>query len=239
MHKASQNSRPNNLLKNYYIFINFQFKELTEGMDMLRKNETNIDFPQQDLAVVQGVVQITDQGQLIEKRARKIELIEQGQEWYIDAINDIEIELPPVQFEHLKDLSWLIGKWKDGDEDVSIHFSAHWDKHKNFIIQSFDTSFYGVEELEGMQIIGWDAKEKTIRSWIFDSDGGFGTATWSKEGKSWYAVLTYTLSDGRQASSTNIYTPVDDTRYTYSSVGREVDGEILSNIEPVTVRREE
>lgn len=201
-------------------------------------NEGKVEFPESNLAIVQGVLQIIDHGNLIEKRARKVELVEENEEWYLDSISDIDIEAPPSQFEYLKDLSWLIGDWKDEDEHVTIHFSTHWDKYKNFIIQNFGLAVYSVEELEGIQIIGWDPIEKKIRSWVFDSDGGFGSAVWSQEGKSWHATMRYTLSDGRKASSINIYTPLDANSFTYSSVGRDIDGEILSNIEPVTVVKE-
>jgi len=38
--------------------------------------------------------------------------------------------------------------------------------------------------MAGMQIIGWGPAAKQMRSWVFDSDGGFGTVIWSKKDKS-------------------------------------------------------
>lgn len=201
--------------------------------------ETKIDFPEPDYAVVTGALQIFDKDNLIEKKARKLELVKEDGKWYLDTIREVDVEAPPAPPEELTTLNWLIGNWKDADEDVDITFSTHWDKHKNFIIQRFNTKIYDVEELEGMQIIGWDPNENKIRSWIFDSDGGFGSGTWSKDGNSWNIDVKYTLSDGRQASSVNIYTPGDANSYTYSSIGRDVDGEVLPNIDPVKVIREE
>lgn len=79
--------------------------------------------------------------------------------------------------------------------------------------------------------------KEVVRSWVFDSDGGFGEGTWEKVDKSWYATMRFTLGDGGVASSINIYTPVDDRSYTYASVEREVNGEILPDMNPVTVEK--
>jgi hypothetical protein len=45
------------------------------------------------------------------------------------------------------------------------------------------------------------------------------------------------LSDGRKASMVNIIRVIDDDTFTLQSVGREVDGELLPNIDEVTVIR--
>lgn len=89
-----------------------------------------------------------------------------------------------VSYDHLKELEWLVGKWQDQDEDVDIHFNTYWDKFKNLIHQEYIMEVYGLEEFEGMQIIWWDPAEKKIRSWIYDSDGGFGSGVWNKVGLS-------------------------------------------------------
>ena len=88
-----------------------------------------------------------------------------------------------------------------------------------------------MDDLEGTQIVGWDPAAGTIRSWMFDSDGGFGEGVWSKKGNSWIVKFSQVLPDGRKASATNIYTIVDDNTFTWKSVGREVDGEFLPNVD--------
>ena len=80
--------------------------------------------------------------------------------------------------------------------------------------------------LEGTQVIGWDPAADTIRSWMFDSDGGFGEGTWSKKDNSWIVKFNQVLPDGRKASATNIYTIVDGNTFTWKSIGRKVDGRV-------------
>lgn len=202
-------------------------------------NGEKIEFPDSDSAVVEGVLNIYENGELTDRKARKLELVKEDGKWYLDSAREYDIELPPALYERLKGLEWMVGSWKDQDEDVTITFKTKWDKYKNFLMQNFNVGIFGLETLEGMQIIGWDPTSEKIHSWIFDSDGGVGSGVWTQQDKSWQVAVSYTLSDGRKASSVNIYTPIDQKSYTFASIGRDVDGEVLPNIEPVTVVREE
>lgn len=199
---------------------------------------TNITFPEPNQAIVEGVVEIKEKGQLIERDARKIKLVNQNNQWYIKELREIEVAPAPSAFSHLKELEWLIGKWKDGNEDVTITFSAKWDKFKNFILQNFKMETYGLEAIEGFQIIGWDPIEENIHSWVYDSDGGFGEGIWNKQNNGWQVTLNYVLSDGSEGTATNVYTNINDKSYRYSSIDRSLDGESLDNIPPVTVKKE-
>jgi len=137
-------------------------------------------------------------------------------------------------FEHLKELEWFVGDWVDKTDDMVFSSIWRWDFNKNFLIQDFNMKGDGQEELKGQQIVGWDPRDGSVRSWIFDSDGGFGECSWIKEDKSWYAKTLFVLADGRVASATHIYTKIDDKNYTFSSVGRDINGEVLPDIGPFT-----
>ena len=77
----------------------------------------------------------------------------------------------------------------------------------------------------------------TIRSWMFDSDGGFGEGTWSKHGDTWVVKFNQVLADGRKASATNVYKMVDGNTFTWKSIGRKLDGQFLDNIDEVKMVR--
>lgn len=199
----------------------------------------SIEFPNADEAVENGVMKVTIDDQPTQQVAYQAEYVKENGHWLIKAISEIELQEPPSNFEQLKDLAWLVGKWEDLDDHVDILFDNQWDKYKNFITQHFTMKIYGQDDIEGKQIIAWDPAKQVVRSWVFDSDGGFGEGTWEKADKSWYATMQFTLGDGRIASSINIYTPVDDHSYTFASIEREVDGEILPDMDPVTVEKVE
>ena len=95
-----------------------------------------------------------------------------------------------------------------------------------------------VEAVEDVrQVVGWDPVAKTIRSWMFDSEGGFGEGVWSREDNRWTVRFHQILADGRLAFATNVYTYVDGNTFTWQSVGREVDGAPLPDVDPVTLVR--
>ena len=76
--------------------------------------------------------------------------------------------------------------------------------------------------MAGMQIIGWDEAKEQIRSWTFDSDGGFNQRAWEKAGERWSVQQTATLPDGTLASSTSLLTPLDENSFTWQQVSRVV-----------------
>ena len=47
------------------------------------------------------------------------------------------------------------------------------------------------------QRIGWDPLARQIRSWEFDSEGGFGEGRWSRDGERWVVKHTGVRPEGR------------------------------------------
>lgn len=207
------------------------------GDAKLELQVNNIAFPDQNTAVQSGMAILTKDGKEIEKTVYKAVFEKTNGKWLIARVSEIAHGDAPSNYEHLKDLEWMIGKWLDEDEDSENSMVCTWDRYKNFITQQFALSSEGVFQLEGRQIIAWDPSQERIRSWIFDSDGGFGEGTWEKKGDSWVVETAQTLADGSKASAMNIYTPIDKESYRWESTGREVDGTFLPDIEPVTVKR--
>lgn len=152
-------------------------------------------------------------------------------------VNEKVVNATASNYEHLKELGWLVGSWIDQDENIVVTSDWKWAMNKNFLIQNFSMKVLDHDELQGRQIIGWDPVNARLHSWIFDSDGGFGESDWSKDGDSWFASTVYTLSDGRKASATHIYTKVGDNSYTFASQNRDVDGKVLPNIGPFKIIR--
>jgi hypothetical protein len=143
----------------------------------------------------------------------------------------------PTNRDELKKLDWLIGQWIDQDEEAELSLDYNWDENENFITNQFTIRTKETKILTGKQIIGWDPDKKTIRSWVFDSDGGFGQGMWLQKGEKWIVEAAYTLSNGESASAINVYTKIDKDSYSFESTGRSIDGEILPDVEPVTVIR--
>lgn len=158
--------------------------------------------------------------------------------WKIDSVREEDLPAPaPTHYEQLKDLEWMIGEWLDADENAAIETSCRWSTNNNFLIRSFRVNVQDRVDFEGTQVIGWDPAAQTIRSWLFDSDGGFGAGRWSGGDGRWTVQTLSVLPDGRRASATNIHEIIDENSFRFQSIGRQVNGELLPNIDPVTVVR--
>lgn len=158
--------------------------------------------------------------------------------WKLDSVREEEAPAAaPSHFENLQDLQWMIGRWSDTSDAANVESSCRWTTNRNFIVQSFKVYVEDRVDFEGTQVIGWDPALQTIRSWTFDSDGGFGAGRWSNDGARWTVQTLNVLPDGRRGSSTNIYEVVNGDTVRYRSIGRQVDGEPLPSVGPVTLVR--
>ena len=62
--------------------------------------------------------------------------------------------------------------------------------------------------LEGWQIIGWDPIDERIRSWTFDSEGGFADGYFTREGSRWLLRETGVAPDGSRTGADNTITKI-------------------------------
>jgi hypothetical protein len=137
----------------------------------------------------------------------------------------------------LEELAWMVGDWVDQDEDATIESSVNWTKNGKFLTRSFRVTLKDGALHSGVQFIGWDPAEKTIRSWTYDAEGGFGEERWRRTGDRWTIRTKYTLPDGKLGSATNVMRRIDDDTYTWRSVNRIVGRALQPDIDEVTVVR--
>ena len=125
----------------------------------------------------------------------------------------------------LATLDWLVGEWVDTSDDVTVEFSCNFTKNGSFLVRPFRIVRKTGETFSGMQVIGWDPARETVRSWTFDSAGGFGEETWSQSANRYSIRAKYTLPDGGTGAAIHVMTYVDDDTFTWKSVNREIDGQ--------------
>ncbi len=137
----------------------------------------------------------------------------------------------------LEQLSWLQGDWVDEGDDMLVIFSCNAIDGGNFLIREFKIHIAGQETMNGTQRIGWDPLNGKLKSWVFDSEGGHSEGYWHRDGDRWVLKSFGVTADGEPASSTTIYTQVDDDTMTWQSVDHEIGGVELPDSEPVTIVR--
>jgi len=163
--------------------------------------------------------------------------VKQNGLWKLESLRETEIEADPTSHDRLKEIAWMIGDWVDQVDETRIETSCQWTSNGNFMTRSFKVITNGAIELEGTQVIGWDSKRKQIRSWVFDSDGGFGDGSWARSKDQWTVKNKFQLSDGRQGKSTNTFTYVDENTFKWESTNRSVGDESLPDVNAAAVQR--
>ena len=143
-----------------------------------------------------------------------------------------------VQASALDELAWMVGKWVDQGQNATITTVCSWTHNGKFLSRSFKIASSDEVTLEGTQVIGWDPIKGQIRSWTFDSEGGFGSGRWIRDGDRWLVKMSFVLASGERASAINVITYVDQNTLRWQSTNRESAGELQPNIPEVTVIRQ-
>jgi uncharacterized protein (TIGR02246 family) len=128
---------------------------------------------------------------------------------------------------HLKELSWLIGDWVHDDKDMKITFTAKWMKGEKFLLIDMVVFRKGEESMSMIQVIGWDAKQEQVRSWLFDTRGGFGEGSWTRKGNAWTVDAAGITADGRVGAGIHIWKSIDGNTFSWEGTERVVGGQAL------------
>ena len=159
----------------------------------------------------------------------------QDGKWSMGLVRDMPAE--PTHRDHLAALSWLVGDWVDESRDGTVRTSCRWSDSDSFLLQEITVSQSGQESIKISQRIGWDPLGKRFKSWVFDSEGGYGEGNWSPTETGWLVKATSVNNDGTTASATNHIEPTGLDRYVFQSVDRVSGNEILPSVEVVVVRQ--
>lgn len=201
--------------------------------------ETQIKMLSPHVASETGLTRVIVEGEEPSETTYEAIHVKTDEGWRIDSVKeDAAPEAAPTHYDRLQPLEWMIGTWVDNaEEGVTIETTGRWTTNDNFIVRTFRVFIQDRVDFEGTQVVGWDPSADTIRSWAFDSDGGFGVGRWSNQGNRWTVQSLNVLPDGRRGSSTNIYDLLDENTIEFKSIGRQVDGELLPSIDTLTIVR--
>lgn len=205
------------------------------------KSEIAVDsirFVAPTVAVEDGFTTVTHQPNEPAEKSKYIAVhVKQDGKWLMASARDLPDELGASD-EQLKQLSWLIGEWVDESPDVVVTTQYRWADNNSFILGQFEAKVAGRPAISGTQRIGWDPQAKKIRSWAFDSEGGFTQGLWTRDGDSWIVKQTGVTRDGNSASATNVWTYISQDRASFESRDRVVGDEVTDNVaEVILVRR--
>ncbi len=222
-------------------------KEAASERPQIKIHETKLRFLSADAAIEDGVVEIVPRsGGPLTGRFSATWVRQEGG-WKLAALREArgaELTGPAA----LADLEWMVGEWKVIDEHPAaehtagepvIEVSTRWNETKTFLNRVMTiTHSKDAPPLRITQRIGWDPLSRSIRSWVFGSDGSYGEATWNRDGQSWVAEARAVMPDGRQTSSLNIYSYDGKDRCAWRSVPTHIGGEHVPRVDLTMIRKE-
>jgi uncharacterized protein (TIGR02246 family) len=156
--------------------------------------------------------------------------------WLLASVRETQ-QQTPSNYERLKELEWLVGKWSAKGRGRVIELSCAWTHGRNFLIRSYTLKRPDGSIQTGTHIIGWDPLANGIHGWLFDSEGGMGSETWTRDGERWIVEARGVMRDGRQTEAANVLTRIDGDSFTWQSAGRSIDGIRLPDTAAIKVSR--
>jgi uncharacterized protein (TIGR02246 family) len=198
----------------------------------------SVKFLRPQVALVDGEVQTTLADGERESNRYAAVWVKSGDKWLISNARDLPAEVedvPSLTYPQLRPLEWMVGDW--ADEAGTVQIKCKWAPNKSFLLMEYEVKRKGADPMLVSQRVGWDPVNRRVRSWVFDSTGGFGEGYWEHQGHKWVVGASGILADGGTGESTNIYEYKDDRTMLYRSVDREVDGQPVADVEVKLARK--
>jgi uncharacterized protein (TIGR02246 family) len=218
-------------------------EELYAGIFQSRPHSTidiaieSLHFLSPEVGKEEGHTRVRSAGESETLRRYTVLYVKLDRKWLYSSVRE-EYPRSVAHREHLKSLEWLLGEWVDQSSDSTVHVNCRWSPEKNFLLRDFTVHVQGRPVMTVNERIGWDPLTKQVKSWVFDSEGGYGSALWTRKGNEWVIKSTGVLTDGRTASATHVLTSTGPNRARWSSTERTLgDQSITEPVEYVMVRR--
>jgi uncharacterized protein (TIGR02246 family) len=232
--------------------------KITKGREaigaLLRKNRsalqaskleihlTSIRFATPDVAMVDANTVFRNADGTTDKGPLTAVLIKKDGRWLLRSVRDLpepSEDESATPYERLKQLEWLIGEWDDTNLEAEVRLSCRWADNQSFLVQRYTVKQKDQKPFSLTQWIGWDPAREQMRSWFFDSLGGFGEGAWTRDGNQWVVDIEGVVPDGDTGTSRNIWRFVDDNHFVWQAKDREVDARPLADVEVQFVRHAE
>jgi uncharacterized protein (TIGR02246 family) len=232
-----------------------EFRELTQGRDAIVRlfegvfksspgamiesiDIERVRYVTDTVVLEEGVVTATDVpgGEPFKSRYVALHVKENDGVWRINTLRDFPRESGGKN-EHLRQLQWLIGEWVSEDESIAVETECRWSEDGNYLLRRFTVTVNGEKSLDGVQRVGWDPLRRQLRSWTFDSSGGFAEGYWTRNGKQWLLTSSGVTADGKPAGGTAVYSIVDAERVIWQYRNLLVGNQLREDLPPVTMVR--
>jgi uncharacterized protein (TIGR02246 family) len=157
--------------------------------------------------------------------------------WKLASFRDFETDANLTSHDNLKSIAWLVGDWVNEGSDGTVTITYRWSDDGNHLLGDFNVLPIEGPARKSTQRIAWDPATSSIRSWLFDADGGFSEGVWTVIDDEIIAKSQSTNPDGSTASATLTITSIDGDHYTIAGSDRIVAGNREPDFELTVTKR--
>ena len=161
--------------------------------------------------------------------------VKQNDKWLIDSLREAAIA-NQSSASRLQDLAWMIGDWVE-EGDAAFQASFSWSPGNHFIVGEVRIEPRDQQSHVVTQRIAWDAAAGGIRSWNFDSDGGFSAGDWARDGNAWVVSTSGVLPDGKRTLGRRVFQRINSESVLMESLGFQIDGQSVPDLRVKLVRK--
>ncbi len=191
------------------------------------------------VAIEEGDVEVQGHPGRTAERSRYVAVhVNQEGQWLLARARDFSAEAEVrSNYEHLRELEWLVGEWMQEGEASLIATSCKWVDRKNFLLQEFTLRIGNNDPITGSTRIGWDPQTQQIKSWTFDSDGGYSESLWTAGDNKWVLKARGVTHSGHNFSGTSVVRQIDPGTISWESRDRVEGGVLVPDRPPLVIHR--
>lgn len=199
----------------------------------------------ESIRLVAGLALVDGTRALADKEGKSFSIIRYASIWKktdagykLVSLRDINEPLPLTPKEALEELGWLVGSWVNEGSDGKVELDYRLAEDGNFIVGDLSViAADGTQIMKSFQRIAWDASEGKFRSWTFDSDGGWGEATWLTTDQGWVMQSKAVSPIGERGSAIVSILPESADRFVIQGTHRTSEGIAEPDYEHIVVRK--
>ncbi len=211
-----------------------EFFAALKGRPKLEIQSDGVRFPSKDMGVAEVTLRLkNDDGEVRASGRQTIVAVREAGLWKVAMIREWDRDVAADV--GLEALEWLVGTWHAAMPDREATITYTWDENKAFIRGNFTVKEGAKIIQSGTETIGMDHSAGAIRSWVFQSDGGFGGGVWTGGGGKWSVDAHGVRADGSRLTATILYVRVDPDALTWQAVHQSVDGIPVADTAPIKV----
>jgi len=190
----------------------------------------NLRFLTPDVAVMDGVVETTAKDGDTDVDNFSTVWTRSSGKWVMSSARNLPETSEEMAERGLTEIKWLIGDWVAESGALKINLkirSALGNKflHMEFAIQSANQKF------DVVQFLGWDPTQGAVRTWTFDSRGGFGEGVWERTASVWQGETEAVMPTGQISTAVTFLRMAGPDSFVWQATEREVDGQPIPDNE--------